>query len=466
MTGRCPCEEEALARIRPTPEERAHIRQIGADLIAAVERSGMARAMMVGSVARDTFIRGDRDLDVFMLFDPALPREDLEVKGLALARAVAAEFGGSCREKYAEHPYINATIDALDVDLVPCYAVERATEIQSAVDRTPFHTRYIQQRIGDLGDEVLLLKQFAKAGGVYGSDHMTEGFSGYLCELLVIHYGGFAPLLEAAATDWKPGTLIDIEGHAGRTFDEPLVVVDPVDPERNVAAALSLTRMSEFVELARGYLDDPSGAFFVPPPDPLLTGEEFLRILDLRSTKLITVTIPTPPYTADTVVPQLRKSAESIRELLERSDFVINRIDVCMRDERSMLLFELLADDLPAVRRHLGPPVWSAGNARKFVDKYADTGALSGPFIEEGRYYVEIPRQYTRAADMLRSRLLLDVALGRHIRRCMKTGWEVREGRECWDEEFSLFFAEFFRNESPLVRVRRYQRECRESTEK
>jgi tRNA nucleotidyltransferase (CCA-adding enzyme) len=461
LTGRCPCEEEVLERIRPTPEERAYIRKIGEDLIAAVERTGAARAMMVGSVARDTFIRGDRDLDVFMLFDPALPRQDLEEIGLALARSVAAEFGGSCREKYAEHPYINATIDGLDVDLVPCYAVERATEIQSAVDRTPFHTRYIQQHIDDLGDEVLLLKQFAKAGGVYGSDHMTEGFSGYLCELLVIRYGGFVPLLEAAA-DWKPGACIDIEGHGSRTFDEPLVVVDPVDPGRNVAAALSLTRMSEFVELVRGYLDTPSEVFFIPPPDPLLTEDAFLRILEQRSTKLITITIPTPPYTADTVVPQLRKSAESIRDLLERNDFVINRIDVCMREDRSMLLFELLADDLPAVRRHLGPPVWSAANARKFVDKYADAAAaLSGPFIEEGRYYVEIPRQYTRAAEMLRSRSLLDVALGRHIRKCMKAGWEVREGRECWDEEFSLFFAEFFRNASPLVRIRRHQAECR-----
>ncbi|WP_301663776.1 CCA tRNA nucleotidyltransferase [Methanoculleus frigidifontis] len=462
MTGRCSCEEGVLERIRPKPEERAYLHRIGAGLIAAVEQSGLARAMMVGSVARDTFIRGDRDLDIFMLFDPALPRQDLEERGLALARSVAAQFGGSCREKYAEHPYINATIDGLDVDLVPCYAVERATEIQSAVDRTPFHTRYIQQHIGSLGDEVLLLKQFAKAGGVYGSDHMTEGFSGYLCELLVIRYGGFLPLLEAAA-DWKPGTVIDIEGHGTRTFDEPLVVVDPVDPERNVAAALSLTRMSEFVELARGYLDDPVEVFFIPPPDPLVTREDFVRVLGQRNTKLISITFPTPPYTADTVVPQLRKSAESVRELLERSDFVINRIDVCMRDERCMLLFELLADTLPAVRRHLGPPVWSAGNARKFAAKYADAAdTLSGPFIEDGRYYVEITRRFTRAVEMLRSRLLLDVALGRHVRKSMKAGWEVREGRECWEEEFSLFFGEFFLNASPLVRIRRYQMECRE----
>ncbi len=456
--SRRPCEEEALRRIRPTPEERTYVRTIGKHLIEAVEKSGLAGAMMVGSVARDTFIRGDRDLDVFMLFDPSLSREELEEKGLSLARKVAEGFGASCREKYAEHPYINATIDALDVDLVPCYAVLRATEIKSAVDRTPFHTRYILQHIDGLGDEVLLLKQFAKAGGVYGSDHMTEGFSGYLCELLVIFYGGFTEVLEAASA-WKPGIVIDIEEHGSRAFEEPLAVVDPVDPERNVAAALSLTRMSEFVELARGYLAAPAEAFFISSPDPPFTETEFGRTIDARGTKLISVTFATPPYTADTVVPQLRKSAESIRELLERSEFPVNRFDVCMQEERSMLLFELMTDTLPAVRRHLGPPVWSEGNARKFVGKYVDIDVFSGPFIEDGRYYVEIPRQFRVAATLFRSRSLLDVALGRHVRKCMKAGWEVREGRECWDESFACFLGEFFRHESPFVRVLRHQRE-------
>lgn len=456
--SRCPCEEDALRRIRPTPEERTYVRTIGSHLIEAVEKTGLARAMMVGSVARDTFIRGDRDLDVFMLFDPSISREELEEKGLALARTVAEAFGASCREKYAEHPYINATIDALDVDLVPCYAVLRATEIKSAVDRTPFHTRYILQHIGDLGDEVLLLKQFTKTGGVYGSDHMTEGFSGYLCELLVIYYGGFRGVLEAAA-GWRAGVVIDIEGHGSRAFEEPLVVVDPVDPERNVAAALSLTRMSEFVELARGYLATPSEAFFIPPPSCPFTEDAFRRTIDGRGAKLISLTFATPPYTADTVVPQLRKSAESVRELLERSEFPVNRFDVCMQEERSMLLFELMTDTLPAVRRHLGPPVWSEGNARKFVGKYVDADLFSGPFIEDGRYYVEIPRQYREASLLLRSRSLLDVALGRHVRKSMKEGWEVREGRACWDESFASFLGEFFRHESPLVRVLRHRQE-------
>lgn len=451
---RCPCEAEVLGRIRPTSEERNYIRSVGERLIEAIERSGLAGAMMVGSVARDTFIRGDRDLDIFMLFDPSLSREDLQEKGLSLARRIAEDFGASWREKYAEHPYINATINSLDIDLVPCYAVASATEIKSAVDRTPFHTRYIKAHIDGYIDDILLLKQFAKAGGVYGSDHMTEGFSGYLCELLVIHYRGLHPLLEAAAS-WKPGTVIDIEEHGTKKFSEPLVVIDPVDPERNVAAALSLSRMFEFVELARGYLEEPSEVFFSHPPPSPFTRETFASLLETRGTHLFSITFATPDYTPDTVVPQLRKSAESIRDLLDRSGFPANRIDVCMQKDRCILLFELMVNKVPVMRRHIGPPVWSSENARKFLKKYTHSGVLAGPYIEDGRYVVELSRPFTQADDLLRSDAILDVALGRHVRRSVEAGWIVSVDVECWNEEFAEFISQFLKRSSPLVRIKR-----------
>jgi len=157
-------EEAVLDRIRPQAADREEILAVAREIIDAVNASGGAEAMLVGSVARGTWVRGDRDLDIFMLYDPELTREQLEERGLALARAIAKRFGEDWREKYAEHPYINATIRGLDVDLVPCYRVASGAEIRSAVDRTPFHTRYSRERIAPFVDDVLLLKQFSKAG--------------------------------------------------------------------------------------------------------------------------------------------------------------------------------------------------------------------------------------------------------------------------------------------------------------
>jgi tRNA nucleotidyltransferase (CCA-adding enzyme) len=446
-------EVEVLDRLRPKEAEHTHTWEVASTILAAVAEDGRAKGMVVGSVARDTWLSGDRDLDIFLLFPPGLSREGLEEAGLDLARKIARRFAGSFREKYAEHPYVNATIDGLDVDLVPCYEVASAAKIQSAVDRTPFHTRYISGKITPFRDDVLLAKGFAKACGVYGSDQMTEGFSGYLCELLVLHYGGFTPLL-AAAAGWKPGTCIDLEGHACKTFEEPLLVVDPVDPARNVAAALSATRMFEFVEYSRGYLENPSPDFFDPPRQASLGRDGFSRALARRGTFLCALTYATPPLIPDIVVPQLRRSLASVRGLLARHGFPVLQDDCAMGEDRCILVLELLGDRLPPVTRHTGPPLWDRENAGKFADKYWQN-PLSGPFIRDGRYLVDLERPFTDAGDLLRSPEVLAVGLGRHVKQSLEKGWEVHRGADCWQEEFGEVLSRFIEPASPLARRKR-----------
>ncbi len=386
-------------------------------------------------------------------FRPTCPARRSKPKGSRLPAALRGSSTATFCEKYAEHPYINATIDSIDVDLVPCYNVASAAHIQSAVDRTPFHTRYITDKINGLVDDVLLLKRFAKAGGIYGSDQMTEGFSGYLCELLVLHYGGFTPLLHAASA-WGPHLNIDIAHHAAREFDEPLIVIDPVDPRRNVAAAVSMDRMAEFIELARGYLDSPSEAFFTLPKETPVSEEELAALLALRGTALYAVTFATPPFIEEVVVPQLKRSTGAVSDLLTRNGFVVHHAHYRMGKERCMLLFELLTDDLPPIRRHEGPPVWNRMNAEKFREKYRDA-TLPGPFVENGRYVMEVPREFVRAADLLTSPALLTVGVGRDVRMSLEKDWCVFEGVDCWQEEFAGFIAGFFSRCSPLVRITR-----------
>jgi len=453
MVKRTPVEETVLSRIRPTGEEREHIYGVARQLLDAISASGQVQGMVVGSIARNTWVSGEHDIDIFLLFSPTLSREMLEKQGMALARQIAAQFTDRFFEKYAEHPYIYASIDGVGVDLVPCYAVETAIKIQSAVDRTPFHTRYITDKINGLIDDVLLFKQFAKAGGIYGSDQMTEGFSGYLCELLVLHYGGFIPILEAAAV-WRPGTVIDIEHHTEKTFKEPLIVIDPVDPKRNVAAAVSLNRMVEFIELARGYLDDPKEKFFTVPPHQAITRRALAKLLNERRTHLFAITFATPPYIPEIVVPQLKRSTLAVYELLERNGFSVHHASFDMQPERSMLLFELLIAELPAIRQHIGPPLWNRVNAGKFFEKYSTTQPPA-PYIENGRYEVEVTREYAHVKTLLESSHLENSSLGRHVKQAVGQGWTVDEGVRCWRKEFAAFIANFFDRCSPLARIRR-----------
>jgi len=446
-------EEEALVSLRPSPGEKEHIGAIADVIIRKIRESGLADGMVVGSVARDTWISGDRDLDVFMLFSPSVSREGLEEMGLRLGRQIVEDMGGIPVEKYAEHPYINTIIDGLDVDLVPCYAVDEASSILSAVDRTPFHTRYIKDRIAGLEDDVLLFKQFAKTGGVYGSDLMTEGFAGYLCEVLVLYAGGFRPLVESVS-HWRPGKVIDMEDHQQKTFDDPLVVIDPVDPKRNVAASLSLRRFEEFIELCRAYIDDPAAAFFSGPKAVGITRAGLQDALDERGTGFYALVFPTPHQIPDIIVPQLRRTIGGISDLLSRNDFILNRAAGFMGDRECILVFELIVDTLPPLKCHRGPPVHNSVNARKFASKYLESSLFSGPYImESGEYAVEIRRKWICAGDLLLSDDIFLARMGKYVENSMRNGYNLYCGSECWNEDFSKFLYEFVHMSSPLKRL-------------
>lgn len=455
---RDPIEEEVLQNIRPTEEERREVFEMGQKLIETVRETAGVPAMMTGSVARGTWVRGDKDIDIFMLFPPTLSREELQEKGLAAAYGVVDKFKGSSEEKYAEHPYLNAVIEGFDVDLVPCYHVESTAEMKCAVDRTPFHTRYLLDRIGGLQDEVLLMKQFAKGGGVYGSDHMTGGFSGYLCELLILAYGGFNALLQAAAK-FRYGEVIDIEGFypdkktIRKLFSEPLIVIDPTDKTRNVAAALTPTRFSEFMELARNYCARPDSCYFIPDSPTPISKEEFAAALEKRKTAMLALSFKTPAYVPDTVVPQLRKTMESIRNQLTAEDFHVHRAEVAMGADHCLILFELLVADLPAITLRNGPPVWVHDNADKFVDKYLRENPFAGPWIGEDRYYTEVERRYTHASELLADKqTILAGSIGKHVRISMEEGYTILKGLEIWSPEFTFFLSAYFAKSSHAVR--------------
>ena len=153
-------------------------------------------------------------------------------------------------------------------------------------------------------------------------------------------------------------------------------------------------------------------------------------------------------------MPQLKRSVSSIRELLERNGFPVHHASYDMQSEECMILLELLVGDLPAIRRHMGPPLWNHANADKFREKHR-TEHQSGPFIEDGRYVMEVPREYQTAKSLLSSEALLEVSLGKHIRLSLELGWTLHEGQDCWKEEFAPFIAEFFDQCSPLTRIQR-----------
>jgi tRNA nucleotidyltransferase (CCA-adding enzyme) len=431
-------------RVSPDTEERARLDGAVSRLTerteAAIEELPVAADVLhVGSTARGTWLPGDRDIDLFIRFSPTLSREELEHYGLTVGHTVLPDG----REEYAEHPYVAGEFEEFDVDLVPCYRVESATDIRSAVDRTPFHTRYLESRLDDsLAAEVRLTKRFLSAIGVYGSDLRTQGFSGYLTELLVCEYGGFRPLVEAAA-DWNPPVRFDPENHGERGFSDPLVMIDPTDPERNVAAVLSPTNLARFQHYARDLLADPREDLFATDSPTPLSADGVRAEIERRGTTPVVVRFPAPELVDDQLYPQLEKSLAGVTDALDRHGFCVLR-SAAFADDTGVLFCELAVFRLPRIERHEGPPVSAREHAESFYETYADEDWY-GPFIDGDRYIVEREREYRTAQAFLEDNLD-GVALGVDVARALETEYDILLGEEVATlaTEFGVELADYF----------------------
>jgi tRNA nucleotidyltransferase (CCA-adding enzyme) len=449
--------ERVRERVSPSPDERERLQRV-ADEVMARAREAVAdlpvdaEVVQVGSTARGTWTAGDRDIDVFVSFPTDLDRETLERYGLEVGHAVLPDG----REEFAEHPYVVGEREGYDVDLVPCYAVETASDIRSAVDRTPFHTRHLQGRLADgLAGDVRVTKQFMKGVGVYGSNLRTRGFSGYLTELLVLEYGGFRALLEAVA-DWHPPVELDPEAHGQASFDDPLVVVDPTDPERNVAAVCSAENVARLQHYARALLAEPRESLFEPAvPDPY-DADDVRAAVERRGTTPVALRFDAPDVVDDQLWPQLRKSLGGLTGALDRRGFDVLRSAAFVSDgdaaaadggpDEALFLVELAVAEVPAVERHEGPPVAVREHATGFYETYADDPDVAGPYVDGDRYVVERPREYRSAVDFLSSDAVFDVSLGPHVASELEAGYDVLVGADltALTDAFGVDLARYF----------------------
>jgi tRNA nucleotidyltransferase (CCA-adding enzyme) len=445
--------EAIRRRVTPDESERTAMRDAVARLAERIESEVSelpvdADIVQVGSTARGTWLAGDRDIDLFVRFPPDLDRELLERYGLAIGNAVLPDG----HEEYAEHPYVTGTFEGFDIDLVPCYDIADAAAPQSAVDRTPHHNAYLRTRLDDeTAGEVRVFKQFLKGIDVYGSDLRTRGFSGYLSELLVLEYGDTVSLLEAAA-EWHPPVTFDPEDHAAASHDDPLVMVDPTDPTRNVAAVCSAVNVARLQHYAREFLADPRTELFDPrDPDPL-DAAAVRHHVERRGTTPVAVVFDAPDIVDDQLYPQLRKSLSGVRDELDRRGFGPIRA-ATFADDRAVLFVELAHRRLPRVERHEGPPVHVREHAEGFYGAYADDSSATtdrpatyGPFVDGDRYVVERERSFTDAAAFLRSAELFTVGLGARVETRLEEEYEVLVGPAVAElcTEFGRELAEYF----------------------
>ncbi len=345
---------EVLQRIRPSEDEKAFVEGLMKDLkklaVEAIGELGLdVKPYFVGSLAKDTYLAGDHDVDLFLAFPLETPLEELRKNGLELGKAIAEKLD-SYQLAYAEHPYVRASYKGVSVDLVPCYDVKSWRDVRTAVDRSILHTRWMNEHLNGRNDEVRLLKRFLKGINAYGSEIYIRGFSGYLAEILVIKYGSFLEVLKNADFMLRQ-KIIDPEGWLKKEPElamktirreiegkRPLIVLDPVDPRRNVAANLSWECYGVFYFRSMEFLEFPSTGFFFPEPQEFGSYRGELR---RKGSHLLTLLFDKPDMIDDLLLPQLEKSAKGISKALGREGFRLFGWSAGYEGETAFIMFEI-----------------------------------------------------------------------------------------------------------------------------
>lgn len=388
--------QEVLKRVKPSQAEEDRVNKVLSKAVSTIREEfrrlePKADVLIEGSIAKGTWLSGETDADVFIRFPVDWKKEEM---GNMLIENVKRIFGPEkCRLRFAEHPYITVKIESINVDIVPCYKVEKGS-YRSATDRTVFHTEFVKEKLSlEMRDEARLLKRFFKGIGVYGAEIKTRGFSGFLVELLVYYFGGFVKTLEALRS-FKPPLTLDPGGLysnreeelARRARGSLLCVIDPVDELRNVAAAVSSESLSITQYAAHMMLEKPSIEFFYPVYRASKNGlKEMIRS---RGLNMISITIPVWTGVPDIMWGQAYRLLSRLGNSLEENEFRVLMEKAWSDEERNIVLIFVLEEiEKQAAVLHMGPPYFSS-NVPQFVETYLNNErTLVQPFPRNGRWW-------------------------------------------------------------------------------
>jgi tRNA nucleotidyltransferase (CCA-adding enzyme) len=397
---------KALSLCEPTKSEASKLTKVAQETKRLVESRVASLDEVVdvvfgGSFAKGTWLRGDADIDIFVKIEPSVSLERFEVLGKSIGQEALKKHKPKLR--YSDHPYVEAFVRSIRVNVVPCYKVEQG-KWQSAADRSPFHTEYISSNFDDEKRmQARLLKKFFKGVEIYGAEISTGGFSGYVSEVLVLKYGSFENVLRAAA-DMQDRQVIAVgeyDSDIVKGFRSPVIIIDPVDSRRNLGTAISPESVGRFVLAARAFLASPSLQFFREKKKHAKASAKLYP-------NVLVVEFAHKERSPDIIWGQLKRSLNAMAKQLEIADFIVLRSS-CITDEKTSaaLAFLLESITLPLYTKRKGPEVFRRKDTASFISDTKNKKPLVTWVDREMRVAMLVDRKATDARQFARS-LLLD----------------------------------------------------------
>ncbi|MAG20069.1 CCA tRNA nucleotidyltransferase [archaeon] len=389
-----------LQEVKPSKKEEEDLKKISGIFVRKLNmqlKKINALAVIGGSFAKGTWLKGDHDIDIYVKFN-YLKYKDKKIDDI-LEKQLAFTFSDYVRV-HGSRDYFQIKREKFTFEIVPILDIKKEEEMKNITDMSLFHVDFVKENLtAKMKNEVRILKSYLKALKLYGAESYIKGFSGYVSEILIYRYKSFKKLVEGSK-EWKMKEVIDVMGYyKGDVFDKiniekysPLIVVDPVQKERNAAAALSVKNFNEFLYSVKNFNERQFSQSRIDI--------KYLRKLSKETgTELFFIEFKSGEGKEDVVGSKILKVLKYIKERILVNDFHIFKSGwVWDKEEKGFFWFLVNKENLPVFKKHFGPPIWEVKHCDVFVKKWEDKKV----YVENNCLYVEKERKYRRVLDLLR----------------------------------------------------------------
>ena len=422
-------------------EEKTKVAKLAFNLVRkqVAKYSQITGVEFGGSYVKGTWLPEKADIDIFIKFQKSTP----DKKFVEISKKIGFDSMKKFKPyvRYSEHPYVEAKIKETKVNVVPCYDVVRG-QWQSAADRSPFHTKFMLESLtGVMKNEVRLLKNFLSNNRIYGSEIAKQGISGYVTEVLILHYGSFQDVIRAISK-LKKNQII---GKPTKTFDTSVIIIDPIDSNRNLGAAISNENLGKFVLASRAFIKKPSLAFF--------SVKNKQKIFKNNLDNSVVVKFNYKQRSPDIIWGQVKKAASSLAMQLEIEGFQVYRYSgIADEINQAYLIFLLSSLTIEESFIREGPDYFYEAESDTFIAKNSKNTMM---WISPKRKILSLQKRRENDVrlflkDLLKNRLNKS-GIPKGLKSDIKKGFKVMPGRQAAGKSIKEAITEIVSSDATIL---------------
>ncbi len=342
-----------------------------------------AQVFVGGSLAKNTIVKKNKyDIDVFVRFNKKYKNKEIsELLGKQIPNA---------KKVHGSRDYYQMVVNDILIEVIPVLEIKNPKQAKNVTDLSFFHVKYVVDKIKKnkkLANEIRLAKTFCFAQECYGAESYIHGFSGYVLELLILHYNSFVKFLKHMSnldvTDkfiidserfYKSKQQVLIELNEAK-LQSPIILIDPTFKERNAAASLNKQTLSKFQQSIQEFLKSPNLEFFIKKDIGKGMKKKY-------GGKLITIFVQTTKQAGDIAGTKSKKFFDFFIYKLKR-DIQIKKSEFDYDEDKNLAYFYFVLDK-KAEEIIKGPPITSIKNLTNFKKAHPNA------FIKKGFAYAKL----------------------------------------------------------------------------